>query len=207
MPTDRRWRALRGLAPSPDFSKPVKRHDQADTDDLAAFHASVAGSTPLRQPQRVVFEPAKPSPRPRSRSLDDAPTLAEAGYAPLPIDDGFDLGDVDFFLRPGLPRSVLRDLRGGRWAMQEQVDLHGMNRHEAHEQVSLLLAEALSAGKRGLSIVHGRGHGSPGREGILRQLVKSWLGRHREVLAFCHPPPREGGDGVLWVLLKASRTR
>jgi DNA-nicking Smr family endonuclease len=183
----------------------VKRHDQADTDDLAAFHASVAGSIPLRQQQRVVFEPAKPSPRPRS--LDDAPTIAEARYAPLPIDDGFDLGDVDFFLRPGLPRSVLRDLRGGRWAMQEQVDLHGMNRHEAHEQVSLLLAEALSAGKRSLSIIHGRGHGSPGREGILRQLVKSWLGRHREVLAFCHPLPRDGGDGALWVLLKASRTR
>jgi DNA-nicking Smr family endonuclease len=178
-----------------------------DADDLAAFHAAVAGSTPLRNPQRIVFEPPKPSPRPRQKELDEDAAMVELLHAPLHIDDGLDLGDADSFLRPGLPRSVLRDLRSGRWVMQEQVDLHGMNRHEAHEQVALLLAEALHAGKRCLCIVHGRGHGSPDRQGVLRQLVKNWLGRRKEVLAFCHAPPREGGEGALWVLLKASRMR
>jgi DNA-nicking Smr family endonuclease len=84
---------------------------------------------------------------------------------PLAIDDWLDLGGADSFLRSGLPRTLLRDLRRGRWSIQDHVDLHGMNRHEAHEQVALFLAEALAAGKRCLRIVHGRGHGSPGREG------------------------------------------
>jgi len=103
----------------------------------------------------------------------------------------------------GRRRRRLRDLRRGRWSIQGHVDLHGMNRHEAHEQVTEFVAESLAAGKRCLRIVHGRGHGSPGREAILRQLVKVWLGRCKEVLAFCHAPPSDGGDGALWVLLKA----
>ena len=78
-----------------------------------------------------------------------------------------------------------------------------MNRHQAHEQVTGFVAESLAAGRRCLRIVHGRGHGSPGREAILRQLVKVWLGRCNDVLAFCHAPPSDGGDGALWVLLKA----
>jgi DNA-nicking Smr family endonuclease len=53
--------------------------------------------------------------------------------------------------------------------------------------------------------VHGRGHGSPGREGILRQLVKGWLARRKDVLAFCHAPSSDGGEGALWVLLKADK--
>ncbi len=185
----------------------MNRQNRPDPEELAAFHAAVAGSTPLRDNRRIELESPKPSPRPRQRERDEAAAMLESLQAPLQIDDWLDLGDADSFLRPGLPRSVLRDLRSGRWVMQGHIDLHGMNRHEAHDAVILLLAESLSAGKRCLRIVHGRGHGSPGREGVLRQLVKSWLGRRKEVLAFCHAPPRDGGDGALWVLLRASKVR
>jgi hypothetical protein len=102
---------------------------------------------------------------------------------------------------------VLRDLRRGRWSIQDHIDLHGMNRHEAHEQVALFSPRRSASGRRCLRIVHGRGHGSPGREAILRQLVKVWLGRCKDVLAFCHAPPCDGGDGALWVLLKAAASK
>lgn len=175
---------------------------QPTADDLAAFRAAIDGATPLRQLDRVNLEAPKPSPRPRQRELDEAAVVVELLHAPLAVDDWLDLGGADSFLRSGLPRSLLRDLRRGRWSIQDHVDLHGMNRHEAHAQVSEFIAEALSAGKRCLRIVHGRGHGSPGRQAILRQLVKAWLIRCKEVLAYCHPPPSDGGDGALWVLLK-----
>lgn len=175
--------------------------------DLAAFRAAVDGATPLRNNDRIAFEPPKPSPRPRQRELDEAAVIIEALHAPLEVDDWLDLGDADSFLRPGLPRTVLRDLRRGRWTIQSHIDLHGMNRHEAHEATALFLAEAQSHGKRCLRIVHGRGHGSPDRQGVLRQLVKGWLGRRKDVLAFCHAPPRDGGDGALWVLLRATIKR
>ena len=56
-----------------------------------------------------------------------------------------------------------------------------------------------------MRIVHGRGFGSPGREGVLRQLVKAWLMRRKDVLAFCHAAACDGGEGALWVLLKAGK--
>jgi len=180
---------------------------QPDLDDLAAFHAAVDGATPLRSTDRIAFETPKPLPRPRQRERDEAAAMVESLSAPLEVDDWLDLGDADSFLRTGLPRHLLRDLRRGRWSIQNHIDLHGLNRHEAHEQVALFLAESQSAGQRCLRIVHGRGHGSPGREGILRQLVKGWLGRRKDVLAFCHAPPCDGGDGALWVLLRADKTR
>ena len=180
--------------------------DSDDTDDFAAFQAAVDGVVPLRQAdERIRFEPPKPSPRPRQRELDEAAAVAESLHGLFEIDDLLAISDTDSFLRPGLPRSLLRDLRRGRWAIQNHVDLHGHNRHEAHEAVSLFLAESRDAGKRCLRIVHGRGHGSPGREGVLRLLVKSWLARRKDVMAFCHAPPCDGGEGALWVLLEAGK--
>jgi len=181
----------------------MSQRPQPDPDDLAAFHAAVDGATPLRKAGRITFDPPKPSPRPRQRELDEAAAISESLHGPFEIDELLAIGDDDSFVRSGLQRSVLRDLRRGRWSIQKHIDLHGFNRHQAHDAVSRFLAEAHSAGKRCIRIVHGRGHGSPGREGILRQLVKSWLARRKDVLAFCHAPPFDGGDGALWVLLKA----
>ena len=172
-------------------------------EELAAFHAAVDGTIPLRTPKRAVFEPPKPSPHPRQRELDEAAAIKDSLHGPFEIDDLLTLGDSDSYLRSGLSRSVLRDLRRGRWSIQSHTDLHGLNRHEAHEEVGRFLAESQISGKRCLRIVHGRGHGSPGREGILRQLVKAWLMRRKDVLAFCHAPPCDGGEGALWVLLKS----
>ena len=180
----------------------MNHRDRPDAEDVAAFLAAVDGATPLRKFDRVSIEPPRPSPRPRQRELDEAAVVAELLHGPLAIDDWLDLGGADSFLRSGLPRTLLRDLRRGRWSIQDHLDLHGMNRHEAHAQVSLFVAEALAAGKRCLRIVHGRGHGSPGREGVLRHLVKAWLSHYKDVQAFCHAPPSDGGDGALWVLLK-----
>jgi DNA-nicking Smr family endonuclease len=183
----------------------MSQRQQPTPEELAAFHAAVDGAIPLRPPERVSFEPPKPSPHPRQRELDEAAAISESLHGPFEIDDLLAIGDADSFLRTGLPRSVLRDLRRGRWSIRNHTDLHGLNRHEAHEEVARFLAESCTAGKRCIRIVHGRGHGSPGREGILRQLVKSWLARRKDVLAFCHAPSSDGGEGALWVLLKADK--
>ena len=174
-------------------------------EELAAFHAAVDGAMPLRAPQRVLFEAPKPSTRPRQRELDEAAAISESLHGPFAIDDLLAIGDADSFLLTGLARSILRDLRRGRWSIRNHTDLHGLNRHEAHDEVARFLAESNAGGQRCVRIVHGRGHGSPGREGVLRQLVKGWLARRKDVLAFCHAPPSDGGEGALWVLLKAEK--
>jgi len=186
-----------------------QRHlpDQDDVAaDLAIFHAAIDGTTPLRQENKISFEPPKPSARPRQRELDEAAAITESMHGTFSFDDLLSIGDADSYLRSGVQRSVLRDLRRGRWSIQSHIDLHGMNRHEAHEAISRFMADTLKAGKRCIRIVHGRGHGSPGREGILRKLVKSWLVRRQDVLAFCHAPHCDGGNGALWVLLRSSQS-
>ena len=182
------------------------RHSLSD-EEIAAFHAAVKGTVPIRKAARVLHEQPKPSPRPRRRqALDEKTEITESLHGPFEIDDLLTIDDVDSFLRNDLPRSVLRDLRRGRWTIQDHTDLHGLDRYEAHEEVSRFLTESLQTGKRCVRIVHGRGYGLPGRTGVLRQLVKSWLSRNKNVLAFCHAPSRDGGEGALWVLLRSSGT-
>jgi DNA-nicking Smr family endonuclease len=171
-------------------------------DEIADFHATVRDVRPLRTEKRVLHEHVRPSPRPRPHEPDET-VSASAWHGPLEIDALSAVDEADAFLRPGLPRRVLRDLRRGRWAIRDQTDLHGLDRYEAHAEVARFLAESLREGRRGVCIVHGRGHGLPGREGILRQLVKTWLSRSSDVLAFCHPPPGNGGKGALWILLRS----
>ena len=181
----------------------MNHRDRLSDEEIAAFHTAIEGTVPLRKVARIIHEQPKPSPRPRQRELDEQAAIVESLHGPLEIDDLLAIGDPDSFLRKGLPRNVLRDLRRGRWTIQNHTDLHGLNRHEAHEEVSRFLAESLQASKRCVRIVHGRGHGSPGRAGVLRHLVKGWLSRSKNVLAFCHAPANDGGEGALWILLRS----
>ena len=47
----------------------------------------------------------------------------------------------------------------------------------------------------------------PGREPVLKGLVKSWLMQRAEVLAYCQARATEGGAGALIVLLKRQGRR
>ncbi|MCZ7655450.1 MAG: Smr/MutS family protein [Rhodocyclaceae bacterium] len=53
--------------------------------------------------------------------------------------------------------------------------------------------------------MHGKGLGSPGREPVLKGLVKHWLMHRTDVLAYCQARAAEGGSGALVLLLKGNR--
>ena len=100
---------------------------------------------------------------------------------------------------------VLKDLRRGRWVVQEKLDLHGLNRDQAKEAVVTFLAECRQHGHRCVRIVHGKGLSSPGREPVLKRLVLGWLTQRSDVLAFCQARAAEGGAGAVVVLLAARK--
>ena len=106
------------------------------------------------------------------------------------------------FRRPGVPATALSKLRRGGWSLQAQIDLHGLRRDEAREALGRFLSSCSVRGLRCVRVVHGKGHGSPGREGILRVKVRRWLVQREEVLAFVQARPAEGGAGALVVLLQ-----
>ena len=159
----------------------------------------------LTPPDRVHHEPPPPPAVPQQRWRDEAEALAES-LDPAPLDLRLEGGDEPTFLRPGLARTMLRDLRRGRWVVQDHLDLHGATRDEARLLLADFLAASLRRGLRCVRVVHGKGLGSPGREPVLKGLVRNWLMQRAEVLAYCQARAAEGGAGALVVLLKGSRT-
>ena len=178
-----------------------------DTNDPAAlFRLATQGTLPLTGHDRIEHaDLPRPAPEPRQREEDEAAALRESLENPLTFDDRLDLGDEAAFLRSGLPRRVLLDLRRGRWVMQDQLDLHGLTRHEARDAMRHFLHASLTRGHRCVRIIHGKGHGSPGRESILKYLSRGWLAQREEILAFCQARVHQGGGGALVVLLRAER--
>ena len=86
--------------------------------------------------------------------------------------------------------------------MQAQIDLHGLRRDEARDQLAAFVRGCTRRGQRCLRVVHGKGHGSPGREPVLKAKVQRWLGQSDAVLAFTQASAALGGAGALIVLLR-----
>lgn len=106
------------------------------------------------------------------------------------------------FARPGLQRYTLRKLRRGNWPVQDELDLHGLNRDEARRGLVIFLDESVLRGFRCVRVIHGKGLSSKNRKPVLKILTGNWLMQHDDVLAFCQALPEHGGSGAVLVLLK-----
>jgi DNA-nicking Smr family endonuclease len=173
-----------------------------DGDDLEALRQALAGVKPLARPRRQALRASPPPPVPAQTRRDERAALAESLEGPLSEEDALESGVELTYLREGVSRLALRRLRRGHWVVQDALDLHGMNRVEAAEQVARFLRAAAHRGLRCVRIVHGKGLGSRNREPVLKGKLRAWLAPRDEVLAFCQAPPAEGGSGALLVLLK-----
>ena len=163
------------------------------------FRKAVADAEPLAQPRKVVHS-RRPAPVPNQRMRDERAVLEES-LGPVSLDDAIDSGNELAYLADGLRRDVLRKLRRGHWVVEDELDLHGMNRHTAAVAVPEFLKACKKRRMRCVRIIHGKGLGSPHREPVLKNLVRKWLLRE-EVLAFSQAPAAQGGAGAVLVLLK-----
>jgi len=114
-----------------------------------------------------------------------------------------DAGKV--LLQPPPPEPVPRqrelDEQRGQWAIQSQIDLHGLRRDEARESLQAFLRLSRRLGHRCVRVVHGKGLGSPGKAPVLKSRVRAWLIQSRAVLAFVQARASQGGNGAVVVLL------
>ncbi|MGD8263702.1 MAG: Smr/MutS family protein, partial [Desulfobacterales bacterium] len=97
-----------------------------------------------------------------------------------------------------------RRLHRGEFSIQAHIDLHGFSVKEARYALDKFLTDSISAGKRAVLVIHGRGLSSPARP-ILKTNVYRWLTSspwHKWVIAFTSARLCDGGAGATYVLLR-----
>jgi len=179
--------------------------ERAREGDAALFKKLVGQVHPMGDSGRVEHQVAKPAPVPTSRQQDEQAVLHESLSDDFDVESLLETDESLSWRRPELGIDVVRKLRRGVWALQGELDLHGMRSDEARERTSGFLREAQLKGWRCVRIVHGKGLGSPGKQPVLRDKCKRWLVQSDRVLAFVQARADEGGVGALVVLLQSTQ--
>ena len=157
------------------------------------------GVKPLKQDKIAPFR--KPvDPTPKQRQLDDQRVLEEL----LEESDesaSFESGDELKFLRSGHSTRLLKKLRRGDYAIQDELDLHGLVVSEAKQDTHSFVNECARNNVRAVRIVHGKGRNSAGRQPVLKNMLIGWLSKNQHVIAVVSTPANDGGTGAVYVLL------
>ncbi len=179
-------------------------HERAEH-ERQLFSRSVGPVQALPERGRANLRRAPLPPIPRQRLLDEEAALREALSNEVDVDSLLDTDEGLSFRRDHIGPDVSKRLRRGEWTVQAEVDLHGLRRDDARETLATFLRDATHAGLRCVRVVHGKGHGSPGRQPVLKAKVRAWLVQKQEVLVFVQARAAQGGSGALLVLLTGER--
>ena len=107
------------------------------------------------------------------------------------------------YVRQGVDKNKVRQMRRGQMGIDETIDLHGMRSEEAVAALERFLEEAVRYRWQTLQIIHGKGRGSEQKGGVLKPLTIQWLKKQPEVRMFCAAQSSQGGGGATNVLLQA----
>ncbi len=161
------------------------------------------GVTPLKQDKIAPYrKPADTTPR--QRLLDDQRVMQEL----LEESDesaSYESGDELKFLRSGFSSRLLKKLRRGDYAIQAELDLHGLIVGVAKQETHGFVNECAKSNVRAVRIVHGKGRNSAGRKPVLKNMLIGWLSKNQYVIAVVSTPANDGGTGAVYVLLDKTK--
>lgn len=171
-------------------------------EDSDLFRITIGKVLAVKSDKVLLTEDSKPKPFPKSQAVDVEEHLDGAA--------GFDVEKVGLedslsFTAPGLQHNVLKKLRKGQFGLDAEIDLHGLNSNEAKRQLLHFLHACVEDGCRCVHIVHGKGYRSADNHPVLKNNLNVWLRQHQDVQAFCSAPPKDGGTGAVFVLLRLSK--
>lgn len=141
-----------------------------------------------------------------SKNKEDAETLEKLTDL-VKYGRGFNVADTPEYIEGtgyNIHPSVTKRLHQGEYSIQAFVDLHGLLAEDAKEVFERFLKWAVTTGKTGVLIVHGRGLSSPS-EPVLKKKVIEWLTRgpwRKWVAAYSSARICDGGAGATYVLLR-----
>ena len=172
--------------------------------EAGLFREATRDVAPLAVPPRAAPPANHPRPVALMHLRDEAEALASSLSDGVSAETLIDTDEALSYAREGIGPDILRKLRRGQWVIQAQLDLHGMTRDQARDEVARFLQHAVKEGKRCVRIVHGKGLGSKNRTSVLKIKVRNWLMQTDAVLAFTQARGADGGAGAVIVLLRPS---
>lgn len=172
-----------------------KKPSSEEDDDTDLFRRAAGRVRPLHS-DRVQHQQRRPRPAPSDRrhaapseeDRDPYVTETPSEYGPL------------FYASPGVQHRLMRKLKRGQFAIEDELDLHGMRVKEAGQRLEKFLSKCSDRGRRCVRIIHGKGLRTGGS--VLKENVAQWLRIRSDVVAFCSAQPNDGGTGAVYVLLK-----
>lgn len=170
------------------------------TDDDELFRRAVTGAKPIKSEPRA--EPATRRPRARAKfsRADEARALEESLLGNVDETEA-SAGSALRFHRPSIGRRTMRKLARGNFAVQAEIDLHGLTVAEAKPRLKEFIEDSVRSHRRCVRVVHGKGLGSGARGPVLKGSVDRWLRQWDAVLAFVSTRQVDGGTGAVYVLL------
>lgn len=115
--------------------------------------------------------------------------------------DGTIAGDeMVHYAKSGISEKQMNIMKHGHIDSVAEIDLHGYTVEEACEILPDFIYRHQF--ERYVRIVHGKGYRSRNGMSILKTQVVNFLSQHPQVLAFHSCPPKDGGAGAVFALLK-----
>jgi DNA-nicking Smr family endonuclease len=211
--TFKSFQDLKALLENKPFSFPECRHadlidheeEQRPELEEELYKKAMEGVRPISRDKYVerIFQMELPE---SSRDKEDAEILEKLADL-VKYGRGFNVADTPEYIEGtsyDVHPSVARRLHRGDYSIQAFVDLHGLLVEDAKEVFEKFLKWAVTTGKTGVLIIHGRGLSSPS-EPVLKRKVVEWLTRgpwRKWVAAYSSARICDGGAGATYVLLR-----
>ncbi len=194
----------------PDRARPdLPDHEAKSNPKLEEelFKEAMEGVRPISRDNTVerVFQIELPE---DSKNKDDIEILKKLTNL-VKYGEGFNISDTPEYIEGTgyhVHPSIAKRLHQGDFSIQAYVDLHGLCVDDAKEMFDRFLKWAVTNGKRGVLVVHGRGLSSPS-EPVLKKKVIEWLTHgvwRKWVVAYSSARRCDGGAGATYVLLRKS---
>ncbi len=190
--------------------QPPRAHEPPkEAGEQQLFEQAMSGVRPLDD-NRERVEPKKSSgrggPTDEQLALSELRALVD-GTAPFSIVES---EEHVAGAAPGVTHELVRTLERGDYAFRRHVDLHGLHKDEARDELHRFITAARKDGERCLLVITGRGKSSPDGTSVLKEALPRWLSRaplRAHVLAFCTAQAVHGGPGAFYVLLRRPGVR
>lgn len=172
-----------------------------DFDNDESWNEAIKGVAPLKK-----------SPRETGRKTKNLCIIPKVSANT--VYHGNHLQDLEFGKTADIDANTAKKFKDGSFKIEEELDLHGCTEDAAYDRVLNFVKNAYIKGRRCVAIITGKGlHVENDNDlfktrGVLKERVPQWLNLPEIrplILAITHPQPKDGGSGVIKILMRRKR--